>query len=57
MKHRKGLKVNIFPHPRSSGAEGVSPRLSAGVSSRKEGNEGLGLRAWQYQMDTTRDTF
>lgn len=51
MKHRKGLKVNIFPHPRSSGAEGVSQGYQLGsAAGRKE------MRGWGSGHGNTRWT-
>lgn len=47
-KHRRGLKVNFFPHPGSSGAKGASRGYQLGSAAEGEGDERLGGSGHQH---------
>lgn len=43
-KHRKGLKVNFFPHPGSSGAKGASRGYQLGSAAGRKATRGWGAQ-------------
>lgn len=44
MKHSRGLKVNLFPPPSSSGSEGASRGYQLGSAARRKAVRGWGPR-------------
>lgn len=43
-KRRRGLKVNFFPHPSSSGAEGASRGYQLGSAAGRKATRGWGAQ-------------